>query len=60
MNNKRIEARSLLRLKNLRNGNRVECAGGESLDSFGWQRDHVTLAQQFNRYANCFPSLSRR
>jgi hypothetical protein len=60
MNNKRIEAWSLLRLKNLRDGNRVECAGSEPVNSFGRQRDDVTLPQQFNRYANCSPSLSRR
>ena len=49
MNNQRIEARPFLRLKNFRDGNRVERLSGESVNSFCRQRDKVAFPQQFNR-----------
>ena len=49
MNNQRIEARPFLRLKNFRDGNRVERVSGESVNSFRGQRDKVAFPQQFNR-----------
>ena len=49
VNNERIEARPFLRFKNFRDGNRVERVSGESVNSFGRQRDKIAFSQQFNR-----------
>jgi hypothetical protein len=49
MNNERVEARPFLRLKNLRDGNRVESVRRKSINSFRRQRDKVAFPQQFNR-----------
>jgi hypothetical protein len=49
VNNERIEARPVLRFKNLGDGNRVERVSGESVNSFGRQRNKIAFSQQFNR-----------
>jgi hypothetical protein len=49
MNNQRIEARPVLRLKDFRDCNRIERASSESVNRFGRQRDKPAFPQQFNR-----------
>src|SRR5437016_6295885 len=49
MNNERCETRPSLCSEKFGDRNRVQRVGGKSVNSFGRQRDHLAVAQQFNR-----------
>jgi hypothetical protein len=49
MHNQRIETRSLFRVENFCDRNRIERISREPVHGFRRKRDNLTFAQQFNR-----------
>src|SRR5207248_1379174 len=48
MHNQRIETRSLFRVENFCDRNRIERVSREAVDGFRWKRYNFAFAQQFN------------
>ena len=49
MHNQRIETRSLFRVENFCDRNRIQRISREAVNGFRWKRDNFTFTQQFNR-----------
>ena len=50
MHNEWIEMRTLFCFENFDNSIRIERVGGQSVNRFGWERDHFALSQKADRF----------